>query len=510
MSSEASEDLTDVHLRQIFTQLDVNGDGNLNLQELNEGLEHCGMSRRTRSLFQVLDTDKKGIVDWEHFRKVGSGFLSVLQDAEGSDEEDEDEVVDFFASEQQLATPAATTSHQRSRSQAIPKEHKAIPKEHKKSWIMVQHEIAQDVRVRQWKRLQALQAENEELRFAAVKREKEVDKLNEKVREQKEVILAISTEADEHIHDLETKLAEAQEASREASSSSSKSTRGRVRRISCLERLRSKEEEEEENGSSALASDEFERENIPLLNDLRLLTKTNEELHVRVKQRESEYKVLASGLIKHHRRLKSAHERHEKLIFEIDKISEEWHQEDTSKDGKHDGGIKGNGGGKDADLVDGDAPSHSRNVEKFCREFQRAVRSVSASAASLCHSSGGKQQGAAEEQREEQEGTFTRPLAIMVEEEKKQSFPSPSSPIPPTIVIPSGESFATKPVAKGTPYNAKKSTKSPPKDAIKKTSSPKTKTSEVTTTDKKKKKAKKKNKKTGRGKGNGGGGGGTK
>ena len=69
-------------LRQIFTQLDVNGDGQLNLQELTEGLQHAGLSRRTQSLFNVLDVDNQGSVNWNQFQKVGSGFLSVLNKVE--------------------------------------------------------------------------------------------------------------------------------------------------------------------------------------------------------------------------------------------------------------------------------------------------------------------------------------------------------------------------------------------------------------------------------------------
>ena len=81
-------------LRQIFTQLDVNGDGQLNLQELTEGLQHAGLSRRTQSLFNVLDVDNQGSVNWNQFQKVGSGFLSVLQQG-GEEDSSEDDVDEY-------------------------------------------------------------------------------------------------------------------------------------------------------------------------------------------------------------------------------------------------------------------------------------------------------------------------------------------------------------------------------------------------------------------------------
>ena len=590
----ASEDpITDIHLRQIFQSLDINGDGALNLQELNDGLSHCGLSRRTMSLFQVLDTDNQGVVDWEHFKRVGSGFLSVLEDGEGGDEEKDDEgdegdegdedVVDFVDSEQQLTiavqshqTRDPSSSHQRSRSQALPKKKSMagfISKEEeiqqqRKSWNMVQHEIAQDVRMRQWERLQALQAENEELRSAAGKRTMEIEKLNDKVKEQKQVILAISTEADEHIHDLEHKLA--QVVSKKASSGVANPAaqgRRRGRRISCLERLRSREEEEEEkqrnsSGSGTVVdTEESEREKIPLLHDLRLLTKTNEELHVRVRQRESEYKVLASGLIKHHRRLKSAHERHERLIVEIDKISEEWCQEDeerTDVDDRPREGGRGNDDVEDKDYGE----SRSGDIERLCHEFQQSMENVSLSVALLVAEGGGR--GRREGGKEGGEGTqkiesriekvHEAELTEMVDHERLhdrvqqrlqlkkdlheqqsgkvggkaneeveqsksksrnknkkmtlvvdvvdadcwQSFPSPSSPRPPTIVIPCEDTYSnTMP----TPYHSKSSEK---KNASKRTSvsslvHPPPTTSKLTMNERKKKKKKKKKQKNSEG-----------
>ena len=149
---DVADDVSEEHLRQIFNVMDVNGDGNINIQELNEGLKHAGLSRRTQSLFQVLDTDHLGVVDFQHFKKVGSSFLNTMGSDSDDDDDDEEEVTVLHQEGHHLkaAAKAVLFMQQASRKTSKPPQQ---AQEH--------HHIATDIRLRQWDRLRTLQSEND-------------------------------------------------------------------------------------------------------------------------------------------------------------------------------------------------------------------------------------------------------------------------------------------------------------------------------------------------------------
>jgi hypothetical protein len=160
MASTAPADPADVseeHLRQIFNVMDVNGDGNINIQELNEGLKHAGLSRRTQSLFQVLDTDHLGVVDFQHFKKVGSSFLNTMGSDSDSDDDEEEEVTVLHQEGHHLKAAAKAVLFMQ---QANRKTSKTPQQEH--------HHIATDIRLRQWDRLRTLQSENDAFHASSV------------------------------------------------------------------------------------------------------------------------------------------------------------------------------------------------------------------------------------------------------------------------------------------------------------------------------------------------------
>ena len=152
--------VSEEHLRQIFDVMDVNGDGNINIQELNEGLKHAGLSRRTQSLFQVLDTDHLGVVDFQHFKQAGSSFLNTMaSDSESDDDDAEEEVTVLHTEGHHLKAAAKAILFMR---QARRKTSKTTQQSQE------QHHIATDIRLRQWDRLRALQIENDALHESSV------------------------------------------------------------------------------------------------------------------------------------------------------------------------------------------------------------------------------------------------------------------------------------------------------------------------------------------------------
>lgn len=385
-------------LRQIFTQLDVNGDGQLNIQELNDGLKHAGLSRRTQSLFQVLDTDNLGVVDWEHFQRVGSGFLTVLQDGddnyssseeeaeqeteEEQEEEKEEKEREEIAKQKEEKEDAAHASHashtakqkqkplrhhrsKSTNSPTIPKQTTDTRNASRRSWTHVQHEITHDIRLRQWERLRTLQAENNVLQETAIAHASERQMLLENIATlkqettlQKQKMMALSAEADEEIAMLRQQVKnnaaederdnEDEDGEGNVLSQSSKK-RGKRRRRSYVQRLN--EDIDALHKSKALLLEEHgvhyskqnrsvENQERLLLQDLRMLTKENEGLLCRVKERESEYKVVAKSLIAHHTRIQAAHNRHEQLLTKLDGLTEEWKREDEEKEQMNNSGTR--------------------------------------------------------------------------------------------------------------------------------------------------------------------------
>ena len=319
--SDTQEDpaITQEHLRQIFDVLDHNGDGSLNIQELRQGLAPAGLSRRTQSLFQVLDTDQLGVVDWDHFKKVGSGFLNAMQENEGgnnsnsgsSDDESDNEGDSTEVLE--VLVPAESVE---------------------------QHDIVNDIRARQWERLQALQHENDELHQLNLdhigKMSTMADTIDTLKKERdlfKERVLSISTDADTEIQQLRKRLARYEKVASEGSEGSAlpgsdPRKQPRHRRASYVQRLNSDVEELHQSKQRLLAEhgahnskkrDSDTAGDLMLLRDMRLLTKTNEELHVKVKDRECEYKVLAQALMQHQDKLASINARHATLLVEMER-----------------------------------------------------------------------------------------------------------------------------------------------------------------------------------------------
>jgi len=158
MANTDPADVSEEHLRQIFNVMDVNGDGNINIQELNEGLKHAGLSRRTQSLFQVLDTDHLGVVDFQHFKKVGSSFLNTMG-SDSDDDDDEEEVTVLHQEGHHLKAAAKAVLFMQQASRKTSKTPQQA-QEH--------HHIATDIRLRQWDRLRTLQSENDAFHASSV------------------------------------------------------------------------------------------------------------------------------------------------------------------------------------------------------------------------------------------------------------------------------------------------------------------------------------------------------
>ena len=52
------------HLKEVFKSLDHNGDGNLNLEELREGISEMRNSDELIDLLSGADTDKNGTINY--------------------------------------------------------------------------------------------------------------------------------------------------------------------------------------------------------------------------------------------------------------------------------------------------------------------------------------------------------------------------------------------------------------------------------------------------------------
>jgi hypothetical protein len=367
---EDNMDVREEHLRQIFDVLDIDNDGSINIKELNEGLKHAGLSRRTQSLFELLDTDHLGVVDWDHFQRVGSGFLKAMQDGDGeggsgsgssSESEDGAETVEVevlvvdeeIEKEKEKEKEKKITrkpSQTLRRVTSVPSKTRHNNSNAKNNYsnnnnnsgALGQHHIVSDIRMRQWERLCSLQKENDEMHEKSVLHAKEMEKmvaiineLKDEINVKNNTIKEISVEADTVIQQLQKELDDKSKQNKKQQGGKKKQNR----RASFVQRLT-------DDVAELNKSEDFHLKHISLnnqreedlLKDIRTLTTTNEELNEELKEKERTQKEMNWSLAKSAEALDDANKRHDQLVTKIDLLSDQWAKEDVEEKNDDDDG----------------------------------------------------------------------------------------------------------------------------------------------------------------------------